>query len=36
MIWCPPEVPVPSVGDAVPARVRHTTTLVDEVVLDEA
>lgn len=34
MVLAPAGAPVPSVGDEVPVRVRHTTTLVDEVVLD--
>lgn len=33
MILAPTGAPVPSIGDEVTARVRHTTTLVDEVVL---
>lgn len=33
LVWVPSNVPAPAVGDVVPARVRHTTTLVDRVVL---
>lgn len=33
MIVAPSPVPLPSIGDAVEVRVRHTTALVDEVVL---
>jgi hypothetical protein len=34
MIWCPDGVAVPAVGDPLPAQVRFTTVLVDEVQFD--
>jgi len=33
MIWLPRGAPVPAVGNTLPVQVRHTTTMVDEVVL---
>jgi alanine racemase len=33
MLWLPRGAPVPAIGTTLPVQVRHTTTLVDEVVL---